>query len=123
MAKSIFKTNAREKRHKRVRKKIFGTKEKPRLCIYRSLKHIYAQLIDDTDSKTILGVSTLTKDVKYKTETSMSKVEKSKIVGLMLAQRAQSKKIKRTVFDRSGYHYHGRVRGVAEGAREGGLKF
>lgn len=123
MTKSRFKTSAREKRHRRVKKKIFGTKEKPRLCVYRSLKHIYAQLIDDTDGGTILGVSTLTKDVKDRTETSMSKVEKSKIVGLALAQRAQSKNIKRVAFDRSGYRYHGRVRGVAEGAREGGLKF
>lgn len=114
---------ARLKRHRRVRKRVFGTRDKPRLCVYRSLKHIYAQLIDDTTHKTLLTVSTLHKDVREKLNGSMKKCEKSKVVGLILAARAKKMRIKEVAFDRAGYKFHGRVRNLAEGAREGGLTF
>lgn len=117
------KTEARTKRHRRVRKKIFGTPDKPRLCVYRSLKHMYAQLIDDTAHRTLLTVSTLSKDVMKKFNGSMKKCDKSKVVGLVLAKKAQKKGIEKAVFDRAGYKYHGRVRSLAEGAKEGGLIF
>lgn len=108
--------NKRKKRHKRVRAKIKGTAKVPRLCVFRSHKHIYGQLIDDEKGKTILSVSD--KEVKAK-----NKIETAKEVGKTLAQKAVEKKIKKIVFDRGGYKYHGRVKALAEGAREGGLKF
>ena len=117
------KIEARSRRHRRVRKRVFGTPDKPRLCVYRSLKHIYAQLIDDTTHRTLLCVSTQHKDVKKKLNGSMSKCEESKVVGSILAKKAKRKKIAKIVFDRSGYRFHGRVKNLAAGAREEGLVF
>lgn len=106
----------RIKRHYKIRKRIQSTKEMPRLSVFRSGKHIYAQIIDDSQSKTLMAES----DVKIKGST---KKEKAYIVGKNLATKAIKKKIKRIVFDRGGFLYHGRVAELARGAREGGLKF
>ncbi len=110
---------ARQARHARVRKKISGTAECPRLNVYRSLKHIYAQLIDDVKGVTLCSASTAEKGF----EEYGGNVEAAKKVGKLLAERAAEKNITDVVFDRGGYIYHGRVQGLAEGAREGGLKF
>lgn len=110
------KSEHRIKRHKRIRMKITGTGACPRLVVYRSLKYTYAQLVDDTTRKTISQTS----DCTIKTGT---KTERAKEVGKKIAELAQTKKVTAVVFDRNGYKYHGRVRAVAEGAREGGLKF
>ena len=119
------------KRHKttrlrsktRIRKKIHGTPDKPRLSVYRSLNHIYTQLVDDTTGKILSSASTLSKEIQSEIKNSKSKVDKSKVVGNLIAKKATEKKIISVVFDRGGYRYHGRVQAVAEGAREGGLKF
>ena len=113
-------TNAqRKKRHKRVRSKISGTPERPRLNVFRSEKHIYAQVIDDTKGHTLCSASSVEKDF----EGSGSNKEAAKIVGKMVAERAVAKGITVVVFDRGGYIYHGRVKELAEAAREGGLTF
>ena len=109
----------RLKRRKRVRGKIFGTSERPRLCVYRSLANISAQIIDDTKGTTLVSASTY--EVAFKGNGGNK--EAAKDVGKMLAERAAKKGIVDVVFDRSGYIYHGRVQELAEGAREGGLKF
>lgn len=106
------------RRQKRVRAKISGTEKKPRLCVFRSNKHIYAQLIDDNKKKTILAAS----DQKLK-KGKMTKVDLAKEIGKTIAKGALEKKIEKVVFDRGPYKYHGRIRALAEGAREGGLKF
>ena len=106
-----------------IRKKISGTKEKPRMVVFRSSKHIYAQFVDDVNSQTLLTISSKAKDVKAKIAEIKTKVEKSKIIGKLAAEKAVSTNIKEVVFDRNGYLYHGRVKALAEGAREGGLKF
>jgi large subunit ribosomal protein L18 len=106
----------RYRRHLRVRKKISGTADRPRLVVYRSLKHIYAQLVDDDAQRTIMTVSSHSVDEGKKTE-------KSTEVGKRIAARAKEAGITRVVFDRAGYKYHGRVKAVADGAREGGLEF
>lgn len=118
--------NNRIKRHKRIRAKIKGTAKVPRLCVFRSNKHIYGQLIDDEKGKTLL----VARDSEIKSKVPPIRragaSQKSKVafeVGKLIAKRAEEKKIKRVVFDRSGYKYHGRVKALAEGAREGGLKF
>ncbi len=116
----LLKQQQRYRRHKRVRAKIFGTTKVPRLCVFRSNKHIYCQLIDDEKGKTIFGSSDI--EVKRK-KTSVSKTALAYEVGKLAAKKALNKKIKKVVFDRGGYKYHGRVKAVAEGAREGGLKF
>lgn len=121
MAKS--KQFARERRKKRIRKKIKGTPERPRLTVYRSLKHIYAQLVDDTTGRTITGVSSLTKGLREEIRRVKRKEEVSKIVGQAIAKKALELNIKKVVFDRNGFLYHGRVKALAEGAREGGLEF
>ncbi|PIR89918.1 50S ribosomal protein L18 [bacterium (Candidatus Gribaldobacteria) CG07_land_8_20_14_0_80_33_18] len=116
----------RRRRHKRIRAKIFGTKEKPRLCVFRSNKHIYAQLIDDNKGDTLLSASDLSFVKQQKRSVQKSKITKKDIaleVGKLIAKKALEKKIKRVVFDKGGYKYRGRVSAVAEGAREGGLKF
>ncbi len=113
------KNKARLKRHKRVRGKIFGTASRPRLCVYRSNSNIYAQLIDDGKRETICGASSNEKDFGE----SHGNCEEARRVGKTLAERALAKGIAECVFDRGGYLYHGRVRELAEGAREGGLKF
>ncbi|MFZ1461512.1 MAG: 50S ribosomal protein L18 [Ignavibacteria bacterium] len=106
-----------------IRKKLRGTADRPRLVVYRSLDHIYAQLIDDVNSKTLLTVSTKSKDMSDKISSAKGKIEKSKIVGKVTAEKAVSNKISNVVFDRNGYLFHGRVKALADGAREGGLKF
>ena len=105
----------RERRHLRVRKRVAGTAERPRLVVFRSLKHITAQLVDDTQGRTLMTVSDA--DITGK------KAEKSLEVGKRIAARAKEAGISRVVFDRAGYQYHGRVKAVADGAREGGLEF
>ena len=107
-------------RHMRVRKKVLGSKQRPRLAVFRSSKHIYAQVIDDTESSTIASASTL--DAESKAD-NPSKIESAKIVGGLIANRAVAKGIKTVVFDRGGRKYHGRVKSLAEAAREGGLSF
>ena len=118
----VSKTNRkleRERRHKRVRAKISGTAECPRLCVYRSNSNIYAQVIDDTKGITLASASTLDKEVK----TKKSNKEAAKEVGTLVAKRAIEKKIKTVVYDRGGYIYHGIVKELAEAAREAGLEF
>jgi large subunit ribosomal protein L18 len=105
----------RARRHLRVRKRVTGTAERPRLVVFRSLKHIYAQLVDDTTNRTLATVS----DQKL----TGKKSEKSTEVGKLIAQRAKDAGLSQVVFDRAGYRYHGRVKAVADGAREGGLEF
>ncbi|MCX7762715.1 MAG: 50S ribosomal protein L18 [Candidatus Kryptonium sp.] len=113
----------REKIRKRVRARIFGTPERPRLSVYRSLKHIYAQIIDDTKGHTLVAMSSLSKEIADQVKNAKTKTEVSKIVGLALAKKALEKGITKVVFDRNGYKYHGRVKALAEAAREGGLVF
>ncbi len=116
------KTVGRGRRRDRVRKRLRGTDERPRLSIFRSDRHIYAQVITDTSGKTILSVSTLSPDLRTQLKKTAD-VSAAKQVGLLVARRCQEKGIKRIVFDRNGFLYHGRVRAVADGAREGGLEF
>jgi len=111
------------KSKKRRKTQIIGTAERPRLVVYRSLKYIYGQIVDDSKEKTILTASNLSKELKKDTSKAKSKIESSKKVGELIAKMALKKKIKRVVFDRNGYKYHGRVKAFAEGAREGGLDF
>ena len=109
----------RTRRHIRVRRKISGTAERPRLCVYRSNSNIYVQIIDDVAGNTICQASTLDKEVKIK----HANKEAAKEVGALIAKRAKAKKVETVVFDRGGYIYHGVVKELAEAAREGGLKF
>ena len=113
---------ARHKRHIRVRAKVKGTGARPRLCVFRSLNHIYAQVIDDSQKHTLVSASTLDSEIKGKTD-SRVKTGEAEIVGSLVAKRALSKGIKQVVFDRGGYKYHGKVKALAEAARHGGLKF
>lgn len=114
----------REKRHRRIRRKIWGTAERPRLVVYRSLKNVEGQLVDDHAHRTLMGLSTLDSRVReMDTETGNPRVEQAREAGKLLAQRAREEGIESVVFDRGGYQYHGRVQAFAEGAREGGLKF
>jgi len=113
---------ARQRRHRRVRKRAVGTAERPRLNVFRSLKHIYAQVIDDDQGHTLVAASTLDPDLRGKL-TSLTKAEQAKLVGELLAQRALARGVKRVVFDRGGYKYHGRVKALAEGSRQAGLEF
>lgn len=115
--------NRRQKIKLRIRKKVIGTSQRPRLVVFRSLNNIYASLFDDISNKTILTISTLSKEVKDGFKDKLTKVSKSRIVGKVLASKALEKNIKKIVFDRNGYLYQGRVKGIAEGAREGGLIF
>ncbi|HEX9916786.1 MAG TPA: 50S ribosomal protein L18 [candidate division Zixibacteria bacterium] len=121
--KMKFKKLSWERRQRRVRKKVKGTEMRPRLCIYKSLRQIYAQVIDDVSGRTILGTSSLNPEVKKLLGEKDKKTELGKKVGLYLAQLAKAKGIEEVVFDRNRYRYHGRVKALAEGAREGGLKF
>jgi len=121
------KTNPRaiKRAHKktRIRRKVLGTTERPRLVVFRSSKNIYAQLIDDIKEKTITGVSSLSPDVRAKASKAKNKVEAAKVVGQAIAEKAKDLKLENVVFDRGGYLYHGRVKALADGARENGLKF
>lgn len=116
------RNEARLRKHLRVRKKVEGTTERPRLNVFRSLKNIYAQIIDDTTGHTLVSASTLDEAIKGKVEYGGNK-DAAKEVGKLVAQKALDKGIKAVVFDRGGYLYHGRVKELAEGAREAGLEF
>ena len=119
MVKKTDRKFERTRRHIRVRRKISGTADRPRLCVYRSNTNIYAQIIDDVAGNTLVSASTLDKEVK----TKHANKDAAKEVGTLIAKRATEKKIKSVVFDRSGYIYHGVVKELAEAAREGGLEF
>lgn len=109
---------SRQKRHNRVRARAIGTTERPRLNVFRSLNHIYAQVIDDTEGRTLVAASTLDTSVG-----DSAKIEQAKAVGKLVAERAKAVGLNKVVFDRGGYLYHGRIKALAEGAREGGLDF
>ncbi len=113
---------ARIRRHLRVRKKVEGTPERPRLAVFRSLSHIYAQVIDDQAQRTLVAASDLEPTVRAQVD-GKKKTERAEIVGTILAQRAKERGITRVVFDRGGFKYHGRVKALAEAARKGGLEF
>ncbi|HLA15568.1 MAG TPA: 50S ribosomal protein L18 [Candidatus Limnocylindrales bacterium] len=116
---TVGRTAARHKRHERIRLTLAGTSDRPRLAIFRSTKHIYAQVIDDSSGTTVAAASTLESGLRG----SGSKTEEAKGVGTRIAERAKSAGIERVVFDRAGFRYHGRVRAVADAAREAGLEF
>jgi len=118
----ISKRLARIKRHKRVRKDISGSGERPRLCIFRSLKHIYAQVIDDRKGITLVSLSTLNPEIKRK-EKYQGNIKTAEMLGSLLAKKLEEKGIKKVVFDRGGYLYHGRVKAVAENTRKGKIVF
>ena len=122
MAKTSLKIVAREKRISRIRKKIAGTSERPRLRVFKSNKHIYAQIINDSTGSTLVAMSTIDKGYSPD-EDDKGKSAAARRVGLLLAERARSAGIEKVVFDRGGYIYHGRVKSLSEGAREGGLIF
>lgn len=113
----------KKKAYARRKRRIIGTAEKPRLVVSRSLKYVYGQIIDDYSQKTIIGASENSKELKAAVKKAKSKVESSKLVGEYLAKQAKKKKIDSVVFDRNGYKYHGRIKALAEAAREAGLKF
>jgi large subunit ribosomal protein L18 len=116
------KTLSRTRRHRRVRKKINGTPDRPRLSVFRSQKQIYAQIIDDASGKTLAAVSSLSPDLKGKLKEGGNQ-EAARRVGTLLAEKARAAGIERVVFDRGGYLYHGRIKALADSAREGGLVF
>jgi large subunit ribosomal protein L18 len=116
------KNNSRIVRHRRIRKKISGTSTRPRLCVFRSLKHIYAQLIDDEKGHTLVGVSSLSPEIKAIVPKG-GNIAAAKEVGKLLAQKAVEKNITQVVFDRAGYQFHGRVAALANAAREQGIQF
>jgi large subunit ribosomal protein L18 len=113
---------ARRKRHARVRRNVFGTQERPRLNIFRSLQHIYVQIIDDWAGHTLVSASTVDAEVRPQLD-GLSKIEQARVVGEVVAERALDKGIEKVVLDRGGYKYHGRVQALAEAAREKGLRF
>ena len=121
MAKTNPKTTARAKRIRRIRKKISGTSERPRLRVFKSNKHMYAQLIDDVSGHTLVSMSTI--DKEFEAGDEKGKVGAAKKIGVMLATRAKAAGINKVIFDRGGSVYHGRVKSLSEGAREGGLEF
>ncbi len=113
----------RQRRHRRVRAKVIGTPLRPRLNIFRSAQHIYAQVIDDERGNTLISAGTVEPSVRERVTEGMSKVEKARLVGQIVAERAKEAGITAVVFDRGGFLYHGRVQALADGAREGGLDF
>jgi len=122
MIKKASRQKVRAKRHKNLRYKFSGTSDKPRLCVYRSNKHIYAQIVDDTISHTLVSASTMEKEVAAKLEKT-SNVDAAKLVGEIVGKRAVEKGISKVVFDRGGYIYHGKIATLADAAREAGLQF
>ena len=122
MKTKLDKKTARIKRHRRVRKKVHGVPDMPRLCVFRSLNHIYAQIIDDTTGMTLCSASTLSPEHRGVLK-SGGDVGAAKAAGKLLAEKCREKGIAKVVFDRSGYPYHGRIKALSEGAREGGLIF
>ena len=121
MFKALDRRAARQRRHERVRKTLEGTAQRPRLNVFRSLQHIYAQVIDDSSGTTLVAAST--NEPGARSDGSGSKTERARAVGKAVAERAKEKGISAVVFDRGGYMYHGRVKALADGAREGGLEF
>lgn len=113
---------ARKRRHVRVRRKVHGTAERPRLNVYRSLEHIYAQVIDDDSGNTLCAASTISSGVRSDLMT-LSKVDQAKAIGKAIAEIARAKGVEQVVFDRGGFPYHGRIKALADGSREGGLIF
>ena len=111
---------ARQKRHERIRLSLTGTSERPRLAVFRSLNHIYAQVIDDGSGKTLAAASTVEKELRGSKQT---KTEEAKVVGRLVAERAKTAGVEHVVFDRAGFRYHGRIKSLAEAAREAGLDF
>lgn len=122
MAKRVTRSKARQRRHMRVRKQIFGISSRPRLNVFRSLSEIYVQLIDDEAGKTIVSASSIDRELRNEMK-GKTKTEQAQIVGKAIADRAKSAGIEDVVFDRAGYKYIGRVKALADGAREGGLHF
>jgi large subunit ribosomal protein L18 len=120
MAAIASRTAARRKRHERIRLHLEGTAQRPRLAVFRSLKHIYAQVIDDASGRTLAAASTIEKELRG---SSTTKVEEAKVVGRLVAERARAAGVERVIFDRAGFKYHGRVKSLAEAAREAGLEF
>ncbi|NLW59563.1 MAG: 50S ribosomal protein L18 [Firmicutes bacterium] len=123
MFKRIDRNQARVRRHIRLRKKLSGTAERPRLSVYKSLHHIYAQIIDDVQGRTLLSASTVDPEIRSQVNGYGGNIESAKVVGKILAQKAKEKGITKVVFDRGGYKFHGRVAALAEAARENGLEF
>ncbi len=119
--KNTFERRLRRKA--RIRKRVRGTTSRPRLTIYRSLKHVYAQIVDDAQGRTIVSTSSLSKELREQAKSAKSEMEICKLVGVATAKKALEKNVQEVLFDRNGYLYHGRVKAVADGAREGGLKF
>lgn len=113
---------ARAHRKERIRKKLSGTAERPRLTVYKSLRHLHAQIVDDDSGRTLAAASTLSKELKGKLDEGDKKAA-AKQVGLLIAEKCKAAKIEKVVFDRNGYPYHGRIAAIADGAREGGLQF
>jgi len=113
---------ARKRRHARVRAKVEGTASRPRLCVFRSLNHIYVQVIDDLQRHTLTSASTIDSEIKHEAD-GKAKTGEAELVGSLVAKRALSKGIKQVVFDRGGYKYHGRIKALAEAARQAGLEF
>ena len=120
MTRIASRNAAREKRHERIRLHLEGTTERPRLAVFRSLSHIYAQVIDDSSGRTVAAASTLEKELRG---TKQTKTEEARVVGRLVAERAKTAGVERVVFDRAGFRYHGRIRSLADAAREAGLDF
>ena len=123
MKEQLKKAERRERRRRRSKRHAFGTEARPRLVVYRSLSHIYGQMVDDVSGKTLVTASSSEKAIAPKSKKPVTKTELSSMMGKELATRAKKKKISKVVFDRNGFLYHGRVKAFADGAREGGLKF
>ncbi len=122
MSQKNIREEARQKRKTRIRKRIFGTEQRPRLSVFRSAKHIYAQIVVDSTGSTILAASSLSPEIKGEIG-DLKKSEAAKKVGELLGRKAAEKNIRKVVFDRNGFLYHGRIKALAEGARESGLEF
>jgi len=121
MIRKVEKKQIRSRIHRRIRRKLSGTAQRPRLAVFRSVAHIYAQVIDDTEGHTIVSASSVDKGAK--TTSRGGNVKAAKVIGKLVAERAREKGIKSVVFDRGGYHYHGRIKALADAAREAGLEF
>jgi large subunit ribosomal protein L18 len=122
MISQIDRSTERRRVHKRIRQKVTGSVNRPRLCVYRSSKYVYVQIIDDTQGKTLAAASSVEKNVRGDLKQA-GNIQAAKLVGKAIAERAKAKGIETVVFDRGGYLYHGRIKAVAEAARESGLKF
>jgi len=123
MGKLEKRKDARIKRKKRIRKKITGTAEKPRLCVFRSSKHIYAQVVDDSTGKTIAAAGSVEKEIQALLTDTKGKIARAELIGKTIGERAVAKGVKKVVFDRCGFKYHGRIKSLSDGARKAGLSF